>query len=51
MGQSTVPDESWADVFVHGLWKWVTSFLFYMQIFNVDSGSYLRQKSAKALAT
>ena len=30
MGQSTVPDESWADVSVHGFWKWGTTDLFDM---------------------
>ena len=30
MGQATVPDESRADVSVHGVWKWGTSALFDM---------------------
>ena len=34
MGQATVPDESWADVSVHGFWKWGTTALFDMQIFK-----------------
>ena len=46
-GQSNVPGESWADVFVHGFWNWITSSIFYLPIFNVDTSSYLRQKSAK----
>ena len=50
-GQATVPDESWADLSVHGFWKWGTSDLFDMCIFNLDADSYLRQTSAKALAT
>ena len=51
MGQATVPDESQADVSVHGFWKWGTTALFYMLIVNLDAVSYLRQTSAKALAT
>ena len=50
-GQATVPDESRADVSVHGFWKWVTTALFDMRIVNLDAGPYLRQTSAKALAT
>ena len=50
-GQTTVPDDSAADVSVHGFWKWGTSALFDMQNFNLDSGSYLHQTSAKDLAT
>ena len=44
-------DESWAGVSVHGLWKWGTSALFYIQLFNLDEGSYLRQTSSKAPET
>ena len=44
-----MPNESWADLSVHGLWKWGTSALFYMQIFSLDVGSYLHQMSVKAL--
>ena len=43
-------DDSRTDVSVHGLWKWGTSALFDMQIFNLELGSYLRETSAKALA-
>ena len=50
IGKATVPNYSKADVSVHGLWKWGTNALFYMQIFSLDAGSYLRQTSAKALA-
>ena len=46
---STVPDESRADVAVHGFYKWDTSALFDMQNFNLDVGSYLHQTSVKAL--
>ena len=46
-----MPDESRADVYVHGLWKWGTTALFDMIIFNLDAGSYLCQTSAKALET
>ena len=51
MVQETVPDESRADVSIHGLWKWGTTALFDMQIFNLYAGSCLRQTSSKALAT
>ena len=27
-GQETVPDESRADLSVHGFWKWITSTIF-----------------------
>ena len=50
-GQATVPDESRADVSVHGFCKWVTADHFDMQIVHLYAGSYLRQTSAKALAT
>ena len=49
-GRTTVPGESWADVSVHGFWKWGTYAIFNMQIINLDAGSYLRQTSAKSLA-
>ena len=49
-GQATVPDESWESVSIHGFWMWCTSTLFYMQMFNLDLGYYLRQTYAKALA-
>ena len=39
------------DVSVHGFWKWGTTALFDMRIFNLDAVSYLRQTSAKALET
>ena len=38
IGQETVPDESQVDVGVHGFWKWGTSALFDIQIFNLDAG-------------
>ena len=44
-------DESRVGVSVHGFWKWGTTALFDMQIVNLDAGFYLRQTSAKALAT
>ena len=44
-------DESQADVSIHGFWNWGTSDLFDMQIVNLDTCSYLRQTSTKALAT
>ena len=50
-GKAKAPDESHADVAVHGFWKWGTSAFFYMQISNLDAGSYLKQKSDKALVT
>ena len=50
-GQERVPDESRKDVAVHSFRKWVTSDIFDMIIVNLDAGSYLRQTSAKALAT
>ena len=46
-----MPDESWADVSVYGFYKWGTTALFDMHIFNLDAGSYLRQTSTKALST
>ena len=46
-----VPIESWVDVSVHGLWKWGTTALFDIRIVHLDVGSYLRQTSAKSLAT
>ena len=46
-----VPDESQEDASVHGLWKWGTTAIFDMQIVKLYAGSYLCQKSAKALAT
>ena len=49
MGQATVPDESRADVSVHGLWKWGTTAFFDMRIVNLYVRSYLRQTCAKAL--
>ena len=51
MGQAKFPDESWADVSIHGLWKWGTTALFDMIIVNSDVGSCLCQMYAKALAT
>ena len=44
-----MPDKLQADVSVHGFYKWETSAIFDMLIFNLDAGSYLRQTSAKAL--
>ena len=49
--QETVPEESRADVSVHGCWKWGTTAIFDMKIVNLDAGSYLSQTSANALAT
>ena len=49
--QVTLPDESQLYKSVHGLWKWGTSALFDMQIVNLDTGSYVHQKYAKALST
>ena len=45
-----MPDESHADVSIHGFWKWGATALFDMIIVNLDSGSYLHQTSEKALA-
>ena len=50
-GQATVPDDSRADVSVHGFWKWGTTALFDMRIVNLYVGSYLRHTSANALTT
>ena len=44
------PDESRADVTVHGFWKWGTYTLFEIKIVNLDASSYLHHTSAKALA-
>ena len=46
-----MPDESRADVYVHGFCKWVATAIFVMRIFNIYAVSYLRQTSAKALET
>ena len=46
-----MPDESRADVAIHGFWEWVTSTIFDMRIFNLDAGSYQRQTSVNVLAT
>ena len=51
MGHEMVPDESQADVSVHGLWNLGTPTLFDICTVNLYAGSYLRQTSAKALAT
>ena len=51
MGHATVPDESQADVSVHGFWNWGTSALFDKQIFNLYAGSYVRQTSTYYLVT
>ena len=51
MGQAIVPDDSRADLYVYIFWKWGTTALFDMRIVNLDTVSYLRQTSAKALAT
>ena len=40
-GQATMPDESQADVSIHGFWKWGTTTTFDMKIFILDAGSYL----------
>ena len=45
-----MPDESQADVSVHGFWRWVTSAFFIMKIVDLDAGSYMHQTSAKAMA-
>ena len=50
-GQATVPGESRADVSIYGFWKWGTTAIFDMIIFNLDAGCYLCQTSTKALAT
>ena len=50
MGQATVPGESRVYVSIYGFWRWGTSAIFDMQIFNLDVGSYLQQASAKALS-
>ena len=50
-GQEIEPDESRADVSVHGFSEWGTTALFDMRIVNLDGGSYLCQTSTKALAT
>ena len=47
--RQTLPDESRADVSVHGFWKWGNFALFDMRILNLDVGSYLHQTSKKAL--
>ena len=51
MEQAMVPDESQADIYVNGFWKWGTTALFDMQIVNLYAGSYLCQTSVKALST
>ena len=49
-GQATVPDESRADVSVHGFWNWSTTALFDMQIVNLYVGSYMRHTPENPLA-
>ena len=44
-------DESWADVSIHGFWKWGTTALFEIRIVNLDVSFYLYQTSVKALST
>ena len=51
MLQATVPDESRADVAVHGFWTWVTSALFDMRIVNLDEVSYMCQTYVKSMET
>ena len=50
-GQATLSDDSRADVSVHSFWKLSTTALFDTRIVNLDVGSYLRETSAKDLAT
>ena len=47
--QAIVTDESREDVSIHVFWKWGTSALFNMKIFNLYTDSYLRHMSEKAL--
>ena len=49
-GQVEVPAELRSDVSAHGFWKWGTTAMFDIQIFNLDVGSYLRMTPEKALA-
>ena len=46
-----MPDESQADVSVHGFWKRFSTAFFDMLVVNLDADSYLRQRSKKDLAT
>ena len=48
--RQTLPDESRADVSVHGFWNWSTTALFEMRIVNLYVGSYMRQTPEKPLA-
>ena len=50
LGQVEVPAESRSDVSPHGFWKWGTTVMFDIRIFNFDVGSYLRMTPEKALA-
>ena len=49
-GQVELPIESRADVSAHGFWKWGTTTMFDVRIFNLDAGSYLRMMPEKAFA-
>ena len=49
-GQVVLPAESRSDVSAHGFWKRGTTVMFYIRIFNLDAGSYLRMTPEKALA-
>ena len=49
-GQVEVPAESRADVSAHGFWKFGTTAMFDIRIFNLDPGSYLCMTPEKSLA-
>ena len=48
-GQVEVPAESRVEVSAHGFWKQGTTAMFYIRIFNLGAGSYLRMTPGKAL--
>ena len=46
-GQVVVPAQSGVDESTHGFWKRETPAMFYIQIFNLDAGSYLSNDDRK----
>ena len=49
-GQVLVPAKRRADISAHGFWKRGPTAMFDIRIFNLETGSYLRMMSEKALA-
>ena len=47
--QVELPEDSRADVSVHGVWKGGTTLMFDIIVLNLDMGSYLRMTPEKSL--